>query len=284
MNRPRVHTPFVEKWIQRDGTFRNVEYTLGKETTKRIIERVRGLGITVNEAMLLACARSLYHWIRGQGRIPEKISICIPVDLRPYFKIKPLESIANSTMSMNINIRASLIEDAPRLIKSIRVQSHAIKKLRLPVIGILLTSFIAWPPLRILRRMVRWSVRSGQAEKNTPTLNYSNVGMMFLDEKGEPVLIPVGPKAVMEAFSFSNPIAYPVGAHLVTLTYGGRILVSLSHLDPILKTDQMKAFLKRFHQELLSAMDEKDLMEKTLPPFRSAGNGEDKDIADIRVT
>lgn len=267
INRPRANTPFLAEWKQREGTIRAVDLILGKPITRQLIERVRKLGISLNEAMILACARSLYKHIRDQGRAPGKISISVPVNLRPYLKLGYRETVGNCSVAMNINLPASLMDNAVRLIERLRFQSRALKKRRLPLIGILQAGLISWMPIRWLKKMFARSIESGQAMKSTATIVYSNIGMLFLDERGEPFLIPVGPKAAVEMLRFSNPIAYPVAASMATITYGGRILVSLSYLEPVQETEAMTGFLKRFRGELFAVMDETDLAADRLPPF-----------------
>jgi len=267
MNRPRANTPFLADWKQREGIIRAVDLILGKPITLQIIDRVRKLGISLNEAMLLACARALDGHIRGQGRRPGKISISVPVNLRPYLKLGYRETVGNCSVAMNINLRASLMGDAARLMERMRFQSRALKKRRLPLIGILQAGLVSWLPIRLLKKMFARSIESGQAMRSTPTLVYSNIGMLFVDEKGEPFLIPVGREAAVEMLRFSNPIAYPVAASMATITYGGRILVSLSYLEPVQEQAAMTAFLERFRGELFAVMDETGLAADRLPPF-----------------
>jgi len=267
MNRPRVNTPFLVDWKQRDGTIRAVDLILRKPITLQLMQRVRKLGISLNEAMVLACARSLYKHFRDQGRSPGKISISVPVNLRPYLKLGYRESMGNCSVAMNINLRASLLDNAVKLIRALRFQSRALKKHRLPLIGILQAGMISWLPTRILKKMFARAIESGQAARSTATMVYSNVGMIFVDEKGEPFLLPLGREAAVEMLRFSNPIAYPVASSMGTITYGGNILVSLSYLEPALGQETMKDLLKRFRSELFAVMDEGDLMTDRLPPF-----------------
>jgi NRPS condensation-like uncharacterized protein len=267
MNRPRTNTPFLTDWKQREGTIRAVDLILQKPITRQILRRVRELGISLNEAMILACARSLYKFIKEQGRSPGKISISVPVNLRPYLKLGYRETVGNCSVAMNVNFRAALMDNAVQLIRALRFQSRALKKSRLPLIGILQAGLISWLPLRILKKMFAQSIESGQAARSTATMVYSNVGMVFTDEKGEPFLIPVGPEAAVEMLRVSIPIAYPVASSMATITYGGKILVSLSYLEPVLDQEAMKEFLKRFRSELFAVMDETDLMTDRLPPF-----------------
>jgi len=273
MNRPRANTPFLTDWKQRDGTIRAVDLILRKPVALQLIRRVRELGISLNEAMVLACARSVYKYIRDQGRSAGKISISVPVNLRPYLKLGYRESMGNCSVAMNINLRASLLDSAAQLIRALRFQSRALKKHRLPLIGILQASLISWLPVRVLKKMFLRSISSGQAARSTATIVYSNVGMIFVDEKGEPFLIPLGREAAVEMLRFSNPIAYPVASAMGTITYGGNILVSLSYLEPVLGQEAMKDLLKRFRSELFAVMDERDLMTDRLPAFSETLKG-----------
>jgi NRPS condensation-like uncharacterized protein len=267
LNRPRATTPFLTEWKQRRGIVRAVELVLEKPLTRALTERVRALGISLNEAMILACARSLAGWIDGQGRQAGKISIAVPVNMRYYLNLGARQSVANCSVTMNINLGAALLRNVTRLIEAIRFQSLGLKRLRFPIVGILQTATLSWLPLKALKRLMAKSIESGLAARNAATLVYSNVGMIFVDEQGEPFLIPLGSGAVVESLRFSNPISYPVAAAMGTITYGGRILVSLSYLDPVLEKGAMREFLLGFQRELFSAMDEKALMSTDLPPF-----------------
>jgi len=267
LNRPRANTPFLVDWKQREGTIRAVDLILEKPITMQLIQRVRKLGISLNEAMILACARSLYKHIREEGRKPGKISISVPVDLRSYLKLGHRETVGNCSVAMNINFRASLMDNAVKLIQVLRFQSRALKKTRMPLIGILQAGIISWLPIRILKKMFSQSIESGQAARSTATVVYSNIGMLFVDEKGEPFLIPMGSEAAIDMIRFSNPIAYPVASSMATITYGGNILVSLAYLEPVSDTEVMKGFLNRFRSELFAVMDETDLTPDQLPPF-----------------
>ena len=273
MNRPRAATPFLTEWKQRNGIIRSVDLVLNRTTTQKIIERCRSLRITLNEAMVLACARCVDRWLRTHERIPGKISIAVPVNMRPYLKLDARSSVANCSVTMNINLRPSLMAHAARLIKAIRFQNYGLKKLRFPIIGIIQTALFSWLPVRVLKRMMSQAIESGTAAKNTPTIGYSNVGMVFVDEQGEPFLIPVGPMAKVESLRFSNPISYPLAATMATITYGGRILVSLSYLEPVLERHTMETLVRRYEQELFAVMDEKLLMDVALPPFSSELQG-----------
>ena len=267
INRPRATTPFFVDWKQREGTVRAVDLVLSRPVADRIMARVRRLGITLNEAMLIACARNVYRWIRAQGRTPGKISIAVPVNMRPYMKIPRQASVANCTVTMNINLRAALMDNAARLIELIRFQSRGLRRLRFPIVGILQTAALSWLPFRVLKRMIGQSIESGMAAQNVATMVYSNIGLVYVDEKGEPFLVPVGSKAVVEAVRFSNPVAYPSASAMGTVTYGGRVLITLSYLEPALDQEVMKAFVRGFQQELYAVMDEPELMPEALPPF-----------------
>jgi NRPS condensation-like uncharacterized protein len=209
----------------------------------------------------------VYKHICSQGRVPGKISISVPVDLRPYLKLGYRESMANCSVAMNINFNASLLDHADQLIQSLRFQSRALKKHRLPLIGILQAGLISWLPVRIMKKMFVRAIESGQVARSTATIVYTNVGMVFTDEKGEPFLIPIGPEAAVQMLRVSMPIAYPVASSMGTVTYGGRILVTLSYLDPVLNKDIMKGFMERFRSELFAVMDETVLTADRLPPF-----------------
>jgi len=272
MNRPRENTPFLTEWKQRQGTIRAVDLVLGKPVTRALLQRVRELGISLNEAMVLACVRTVYQHIRAQGRAPGKISISVPVNLRPYLKLGYRESMANCSVAMNINFEASLLDRADRLIQSLRFQSWALKKHRLPLVGILQAGLVSWLPLRVLKKMFAHAIESGQAARSTATIVYTNVGRVFTDEKGEPFLIPIGPDAAVQMLSVSMPIAYPVASSMGTVTYGGRILVTLSYLDPVLDRETMAGLLKRFRSELFAVMDETQLTADRLPPFSETLN------------
>jgi NRPS condensation-like uncharacterized protein len=273
MNRPRATTPFLTEWNQRKGTIRSVELILNRPTTQKIVERCRSLQITLNEAMILACARCVDRWIRTHERTPGKISIAVPVNMRPYLKIEAHASVANCSVTMNINLRGSLIANAVSLIKAIRFQSYGLKKLRFPIIGIIQTALFSWLPVRVLKRMMTHAIETGTAARNTATIVYSNVGIVYMDEKGEPFLIPVGSRAKVESLRFSNPIAYPIAAAMATITYGGKILVSLSYLEPVLERQAMETLAREYQQELFAVMDERTLMKEGLPPFSSELEG-----------
>ena len=148
-----------------------------------------------------------------------------------------------------------------------RFQSRALKKQRLPLVGVLRAALISWLPFRILKKMFAQAIESGQAARSTATMVYSNIGMMFVDKKGEPFFIILGKDGVVDRLRFSNPIAYPVAASLATITIGGHILISLSYLDPVLDREAMIGMLKRFQSELYAVMDEEVLMTEPLPPF-----------------
>jgi NRPS condensation-like uncharacterized protein len=269
MNRPRASTPFLTEWKQREGVIRSVDFVLNRTVTRKLVERCRMLGITLNEAMILACARCVDRWVRSRGRTPGKISIAVPVNMRPYLGLSARESVANCSVTMNINIRASLLGDAARLIETIRFQSRGLKKLRFPLVGIVQAAFLSWFPLRVLERLMRQSIESGVAARNTATIVYSNVGMIFVDERGEPFLIPLGPSARVTGLRFSNPISYPVAAAMATVTYGGKVLFSLSYLDPVLERPLMEALAGEYKRELFAVMDEKALASAELAPFSS---------------
>ncbi len=267
MNRPRAITPFLTEWKQREGIIRSVDFVLNQSITQKLIERCRALGITINEAMILACARCVDRWIRSRGRTPGKISIAVPVNMRPYLGLDAKESVANCSVTMNINLRAALLSNAHKLIESIRFQSKGLKKLRFPIVGILQAACLSWFPLRVLKNLMKRSIESGVAARNTATIVYSNVGMIFVDEKGEPFLVPFGPAARVTGLRFSNPISYPVAAAMATVTYGGKILFSLSYLDPVLERPVVEELASHYKKELFAVMDEKALMRTALPPF-----------------
>jgi len=52
-----------------------------------------------------------------------------------------------------------------------------------------------------------------------------------------------------------------------TVTYNRMMRFSLSYLDPVLKKEDMEAFLRGFRDELFAVMDEKLLTADSLPPF-----------------
>lgn len=282
-NHPRATTPFLLEWKQKQGTIRAVDLILHQSVTRKLVERVRELGITLNEAMILACTRNVAKWIHRQGRKPEKISIAVPVNMRHYLNLDATESVANCTVTMNINLRASLVKNIAKMIKTIRFQSFGLKRLRFPIVGIFQTAMMSWIPSGFLKKMMARAIETGTAARNTATLVYSNIGNLFVDDKGESFLIPLGDKAVVEWLRFSNPIAYPVAAAMATLTYGGKILISLSYLDPVLEKRTMEEFLTGFQEELFSVMDEKELMDKPLPPFKQIiGKVEAEEIISLR--
>ena len=267
MNRPRANTPFVVNWKERLGIVRDVELVLPEAVTEKISARVRDLGVTLNEAMILACVRNVYRWLGKRGHRPEKISIAMPVNLRGFVGLQPIESMANYGFTMNINIPGSIVEKASRLVKAVRFQSHCLKRLRFSHIWILQTALYAWLPLRILKRIMQRSIDSGMAVRSTPTLVLANIGKLFLDEKGKPSRIAIGSNAFVEGLRISSPVAYPMPASMVTMAHAGKIQISLSYLDPALEKAEMEEFLQGFRRELFCVMDEEVLMKESLAPF-----------------
>jgi len=273
LNRPRAMTPLLTEWKQREGIVRALDLVVNESLARKVLERIRDLGLSFNEAMILACARNVYQWIRSQGRQAQKISIAVPVNMRSYLNLDASKSVSNCSVTMNINLRASLFAKTDQLIESISFQNQGMKRLRLPLIGILQTALFCWLPLRLLKGLMARSIASGTADRHTPTIVFSNVGAISSDQEGNPVLVPVGTKGVVTSVRYSNPIAYPVAASILAITYGGSIQVSLSYLDPVLDRKSMEEFLTGFEKELFSILDEKALMKTPLPPFReSYGN------------
>jgi NRPS condensation-like uncharacterized protein len=208
-------------------------HALTRAETAAVLAR-RTRGTTVNDVLLAALAVAIRRWNVAHGWRAGRITLTMPVNLRP--DAWRTDVVGNFASYMTLSIGAADDRDVPRAIEVIGGQTRAIKRERLA--GMII-DLLAGPSLMRIaakRRLPNLIPLTGDVVVDTASL--SNLGTV------DP--LPV------EAVWFSPPGRMPLGAMLGAATLDGRLHLSLRYRHAQFDRGGAHAFARVYRDVLLA--------------------------------
>jgi NRPS condensation-like uncharacterized protein len=188
---------------------------------------------TVNDVLLAALAVACRRWNADHGRSAHRISLSMPVNLRPAeWRTEIVGNFASY-----VTVSDGLADDLPQALSVMGRQTRAIKRDGLAGAIVDLLAGNSLLTIGVKRRLPDLIPLTGNRVVDTASL--SNLGV--LDSFGDGV----------EALWFSPPGRMPLGAALGALTHRGRLHFALRYRHPQFGADAARTFLDRFRGVLL---------------------------------
>jgi NRPS condensation-like uncharacterized protein len=199
-------------------------------------------GTTVNDVLLAALAVAIRRWNAEHGRSPGRISLTMPVNLRPAEWRD--EVVGNFASYVTVSLAVCDHEDPGRALEATAERTRQIKQDGLAGLVVDLLVGPSMLPVGAKRRLQDLIPLTGNTVVDTASL--SNLGML----DAWPAL---GDGAgTVEAVWFSPPSRMPLGAALGAATVGGRLHVTMRYAHAQFGRAGAHAFAEVYRDVLLS--------------------------------
>jgi NRPS condensation-like uncharacterized protein len=208
------------------------------------LEHLRSLrtpGATVNDVLLGALAVTVHEWNEAHGEGSQRLSIIMPVNLRPAEW--RTEVVGNFASYVSVAFDASEQDDLERAVAAAAERTRRIKQDGVAGLVVdLLELPTATLPVAVKRRFQDLIELTGSRFVDTTML--SNLGRL-----------DALPRLDAEAGSvdrvwFSPPGRMPLGASLGAVSYGGELFLTLRHRHALLDSAAAAAFAGRLRDVL----------------------------------
>jgi NRPS condensation-like uncharacterized protein len=231
--------------VARDGGDARPAYgfeflSLSPAETEAVADRRTG-GTTVNDVLVAALAVAITRWNEQHGRPAGRVTISMPVNLRP--RKWRTEVVANFASYVTVSLAAHEHDGLAQAIEATRRRTGEIKRDDLSGTVIDLLAGSSMLSVEAQRRLPDLIPLSGDVAVDTASL--SNLGVLD-------ALASLGEAGSVRAMWFSPPGRMPLGAALGVLTIGGGLHVTLRYRHAQFDQDAARAFLGIYRDVLLS--------------------------------
>jgi NRPS condensation-like uncharacterized protein len=196
---------------------------------------------TVNDVLVAALAVAITRWNHEHGRPAGRVSISVPVNLRP--SDWRTDVVANFASYVTVSLAAHEHESLPEAIEATRRRTEAIKR---DGLGGTVVDLLAGPATLTVgakRRLQNLIPLTGDVVVDTASL--SNLGVV----DGLPSL---GDAGSVRGLWLSPPGRMPLGTSFGVLTLEGRLHVALRYRHALFDEDAAKAFAGIYRDVLLA--------------------------------
>jgi NRPS condensation-like uncharacterized protein len=190
-------------------------------------------GTTVNDLLLAGLHLALDSWNCEHGGVPGRLSVLMPVNLRP--KASWHELFGNFTYMVPVVTRPEDRADPTATVEAIRRRTRRIKAERTPAAVVKLLDVLQHLPLPAKRSIARLAA----SERVMPTAILSNLGR--LDED-----LDFGPELRAREVWFSPPTRMPMGLALGAVTAVGWLHLVFRYRHPLLGPVEVAGFADRY--------------------------------------
>ena len=213
--------------------------SLSSAETAALAKRRTG-GTTVNDVLLAALAVAITRWNQQHDRPARRVSITMPVNLRP--QLWRTEVVANFASFATVSLAAHEHESLAHAIEATRRSTHAIKRDDLSGTVVDLLAVPALLSIAAKRCLQDLIPVGGDAVVDTASL--SNLGVLD-------ALPSLGDAGSVRGMWFSPPGQMPLGASFGVLTVGGRLQLTLRYRHAQFDEDAAQAFLDIYRGVLI---------------------------------
>ena len=190
-------------------------------------------GTTVNDVLLAALAVAVRRWNAAHGRTPRRVTLSMPVNLRPpEWKTEVVGNFASY-----VTVSGGIADDLPRALEGIGRQTRAVKR---DGLAGLVVDLLAGPSLLTIaakQRLPDLISLTGNVVVDTATL--SNLGTLTALEDE------------VEAVWFSPPGRMPLGVAIGAVTHDARLLLTLRYRHAQFDAPAAGAFARLYREVLL---------------------------------
>ncbi|MCW3013861.1 MAG: hypothetical protein JWO02_953 [Solirubrobacterales bacterium] len=230
--------------VARDGGDARPAYgfeflSLSPSETAAVADR-RTRDATVNDVLIAALAVAITRWNQEHGRAAGRVSISMPVNLRP--QMWRTEVVANFASYVTVSLAANEQADLARAIETTSRHTGTIKRDDLSGTVIDLLAGQAMLSVAARRRLQDLIPLSGDVVVDTASL--SNLGVLE-------TLPSLGEAGSVREMWFSPPGRMPLGAAIGVLTVDGRLRVTLRYRHAQFDRDAARAFLRIYRDVVL---------------------------------
>ena len=233
----RQATPRCDHLVPAGGQdrpgYRMHHVVLDAARTAAIADRAAAAGATVNDVLLAGLHLALERWIREHGGTPSRLSVLMPVNLRPRSRWH--EVFGNFSFMVPVVTRPADRRDPTTVVGPVRRRTQHIKHERTPAAVVRLLDVLQHLPLSAKRSIARLAA----SERVIPTAILSNLGR--LDGS-----LDFGPELRACEVWFSPPVRMPMGVAVGAVTAMGRLHLVFRYRYPLFGPAQAAGFADRY--------------------------------------
>lgn len=194
-------------------------------------------GTTVNDLLLAGLHLALDSWNRGHGGAAGRLSVLMPVNLRP--KASWHEVFGNFSFMVPVVTRPEDRAEPTATVEAIRRRTQHIKRQCTPAAAVRFLDVLQHLPLPAKRGIARLAA----SERVIPTAILSNLGRLDDD-------LDFGPELRASEVWFSPPARMPMGLAVGALTAVGRLHLVLRYRHPLFGPAEIAGFADSYRAAL----------------------------------
>jgi NRPS condensation-like uncharacterized protein len=194
-------------------------------------------GTTVNDLLLAGLHLALDSWNRGHGGAAGRLSVLMPVNLRP--KASWHEVFGNFSFMVPVVTRPGDRAEPTATVEAIRRRTQHIKRQCTPAAAVRFLDVLQHLPLPAKQGITRLAA----SERVIPTAILSNLGRLDDD-------LDFGPELRASEAWFSPPARMPMGLAVGALTAAGRLHLVLRYRHPLFGPSEIAGFAGSYRAAL----------------------------------
>jgi NRPS condensation-like uncharacterized protein len=194
-------------------------------------------GTTVNDLLLAGLHLALDSWNRGHGGAAGRLSVLMPVNLRP--KASWHEVFGNFSFMVPVVTRPADRAEPTATVEAIRRRTQHVKRQCTPAAAVRFLDVLQHLPLPAKQGIARLAA----SERVIPTAILSNLGRLDDD-------LDFGPELRASEVWFSPPARMPMGLAVGALTAVGRLHLVLRYRHPLFGPAEIAGFADSYRAAL----------------------------------
>ena len=218
--------------------------TISPPEFQQIESKSKSVGVTLNDILLAACFRTIEKWNVVHGKVSRKISIMVPVNIRP----KGFEHIVSNQVSfVSLSTKPEDRADPAKLLRRVGTNTTYAVKNRIAFSIIYFLYFCSRFPLPVMKAIAKFFMIT---RVYVDTILLTNLGLIWPRASGaEGGETKIGGAKIITV-DCVVPVVTPMGMGIYVGTYNKNLNVSLTYRTSFFSKEKAQRFLDLYVEEI----------------------------------
>ncbi len=218
--------------------------TISPPEFQQIESKSKSVGVTLNDILLAACFRTIEKWNVVHGKVSRKISIMVPVNIRP----KGFEHIVSNQVSfVSLSTKPEDRADPAKLLRRVGTNTTYAVKNRIAFSIIYFLYFCSRFPLPVMKAIAKFFMIT---RVYVDTILLTNLGLIWPRASGaEGGETKIGGARIITV-DCVVPVVTPMGMGIYVGTYNKNLNVSLTYRTSFFSKEKAQRFLDLYVEEI----------------------------------